>query len=89
MTTSQLLLLCLAERDYACLGRWSEGGVMYTYTHRVDVDTYECFAGVATSSREVYIIEAGASCTRGLQPLAYGMKLTQKGGFSFFQVHSS
>lgn len=71
----------LTDREYLCLGRWSEGGVTYTYTHRVDVNTYECFAGVVLSSKELYIIEAGESCQRGLQPLAHGMKLTQQGQY--------
>lgn len=67
------------ERDYRCLGQWSEGGVMYTFTHRRDVNIYECFAGVVVSSNEIFIIEAGTSCQRGLQPLAYGMKLVRQG----------
>ena len=52
---------------------------MYTFTHRKDVDTYECFAGNVISSSEVYIIEAGISCSRGLEPLKYGMKLVKQG----------
>lgn len=66
------------EREYRCLGQWSEGGVMYTFTHRHDVNTYECFAGVVVNSHEIFIIEAGTSCQRGLQPLAYGMKLVRQ-----------
>ncbi|XP_018022675.1 uncharacterized protein LOC108678720 isoform X2 [Hyalella azteca] len=66
------------DREYRCLGRWSEGGVTYTYTHRIDVDTYECFAGVVVNTKEIFIIEAGTSCLRGLQPLAHGMKLVQR-----------
>ncbi|XP_018022674.1 uncharacterized protein LOC108678720 isoform X1 [Hyalella azteca] len=68
----------MEDREYRCLGRWSEGGVTYTYTHRIDVDTYECFAGVVVNTKEIFIIEAGTSCLRGLQPLAHGMKLVQR-----------
>ncbi|KAK7056583.1 hypothetical protein SK128_000486, partial [Halocaridina rubra] len=66
------------EREYRCLGQWSEGGVMYTFTHRHDVNIYECFAGVVVNSHEIFIIEAGTSCQRGLQPLADGMKLVRQ-----------
>lgn len=52
---------------------------MYTFTHRRDVDTYECFAGVVVNANEIFIIEAGTSCERGLQPLAFGMKLVRQG----------
>ncbi|XP_076029973.1 uncharacterized protein LOC143018485 [Oratosquilla oratoria] len=66
------------ERKYRCLGQWEEAGVTFTYTHRQDVNTYECFAGVVVNSQEIYIIEAGKSCKRGLQPLAFGMKLSMR-----------
>ncbi|XP_063845973.1 uncharacterized protein LOC135091863 isoform X3 [Scylla paramamosain] len=74
------------ERDYRCLGQWSEGGVMYTFTHRRDVDTYECFAGVVVNPNEIFIIEAGTSCQRGLQPLAHGMKLVRQATCSEIQA---
>ncbi|XP_045116251.1 uncharacterized protein LOC123507441 isoform X2 [Portunus trituberculatus] len=74
------------ERDYRCLGQWSEGGVMYTFTHRRDVDTYECFAGVVVNPNEIFIIEAGTSCQRGLQPLAHGMKLVRQATCSELQA---
>ncbi|XP_063596545.1 uncharacterized protein LOC134773284 [Penaeus indicus] len=77
------------ERDYRCLGQWSEGGVMYTFTHRRDVNIYECFAGVVVSSNEIYIIEAGTSCQRGLQPLAYGMKLVRQATCSEIEARES
>ncbi|KAK8745085.1 hypothetical protein OTU49_000454 [Cherax quadricarinatus] len=77
------------EREYRCLGQWSEGGVMYTYTHRRDVDTYECFAGVVVNTNEIFIIEAGTSCKRGLQPLAYGMKLVRQATCSEIEARSS
>ncbi|KAG7157070.1 hypothetical protein Hamer_G019296 [Homarus americanus] len=79
----------IEEREYRCLGQWSEGGVMYTYTHRRDVDTYECFAGVVVSPNEIFIIEAGTSCKRGLQPLAYGMKLVRQATCSEIEARSS
>lgn len=77
------------ERQYRCLGQWSEGGVMYTYTHRRDVDTYECFAGVVVNVNEIFIIEAGTSCQRGLQPLAYGMKLVRQATCSEIEARVS
>ncbi|XP_037775424.1 uncharacterized protein LOC119572394 [Penaeus monodon] len=77
------------ERDYRCLGQWSEGGVMYTFTHRRDVNIYECFAGVVVSSNEIFIIEAGTSCQRGLQPLAYGMKLVRQATCSEIEARES
>ncbi|KAK8745086.1 hypothetical protein OTU49_000454 [Cherax quadricarinatus] len=79
----------IEEREYRCLGQWSEGGVMYTYTHRRDVDTYECFAGVVVNTNEIFIIEAGTSCKRGLQPLAYGMKLVRQATCSEIEARSS
>ncbi|XP_047477451.1 uncharacterized protein LOC125031053 [Penaeus chinensis] len=77
------------ERDYRCLGQWSEGGVMYTFTHRRDVNIYECFAGVVVSNNEIFIIEAGTSCQRGLQPLAYGMKLVRQATCSEIEARES
>nr|XP_045585367.1 uncharacterized protein LOC123747308 [Procambarus clarkii] len=79
----------IEEREYRCLGQWSEGGVMYTLTHRRDVDTYECFAGVVVNSNEIFIIEAGTSCKRGLQPLADGMKLVRQATCSEIEARSS
>ncbi|XP_071516653.1 uncharacterized protein [Panulirus ornatus] len=79
----------IEERQYRCLGQWSEGGVMYTYTHRRDVDTYECFAGVVVNVNEIFIIEAGTSCQRGLQPLAYGMKLVRQATCSEIEARVS
>lgn len=31
------------EREYRCLGQWEEIGLVYTYTQRRDILTYECF----------------------------------------------
>ncbi|KAJ9580595.1 hypothetical protein L9F63_024210 [Diploptera punctata] len=67
------------EREYRCLGQWKEDGLMYTYTQRRDVGTYECFVGSIVSNNEIYIKEAGDHCQRNIDPMHYGMKLTKKG----------
>ncbi|XP_022186189.1 uncharacterized protein LOC111045173 isoform X1 [Nilaparvata lugens] len=67
------------ERDYRCLGQWEEDGLMYTYTQRRDIGTYECFVGSIISDTEIYIKEAGEHCERSVNPLHLGMKLTNKG----------
>lgn len=51
----------------------------YTYTERRDQAGYECFAGVVVSDGEIYIMEAGVNCQRGLEALSYGMKLVKQG----------
>lgn len=51
---------------------------MYTFTYRLDVLTYECFAGILVNEDEAVIIEAGVNCQRGLDPLTKGMKLSKK-----------
>ncbi|KAK4312400.1 hypothetical protein Pmani_016172 [Petrolisthes manimaculis] len=68
----------IEEREYRCLGQWSETGVTYTYTERRDQTGYECFAGVMVDDDELYIMEAGSDCQRGLQALSYGMKLLKQ-----------
>ncbi|XP_042243526.1 uncharacterized protein LOC121880402 [Homarus americanus] len=68
----------IEEREYRCLGQWSETGVTYTYTERRDQAGYECFAGVVVDDGEIYIMEAGVNCKRGLQALSYGMKLVKQ-----------
>ncbi|KAK3877277.1 hypothetical protein Pcinc_018001 [Petrolisthes cinctipes] len=68
----------IEEREYRCLGQWSETGVTYTYTERRDQTGYECFAGVMVDDDELYIMEAGTDCQRGLQALSYGMKLLKQ-----------
>ena len=50
----------------------------YTYTERRDKDSYECFAGAVVTEGEVYIMEAGTNCQRGMQVLDYGMKLLKQ-----------
>ncbi|GFG31845.1 hypothetical protein Cfor_02655 [Coptotermes formosanus] len=67
------------EREYRCLGQWEEDGLMYTYTQRRDVGTYECFVGFIISNNEIHIKEAGDHCQRNIDPMHYGMKLTRKG----------
>lgn len=67
------------ERDYRCLGQWEENGLMYTYTQRRDIGTYECFVGSIISETEIYIKEAGEDCARSVNPHNRGMKLTNKG----------
>ncbi|XP_076262608.1 uncharacterized protein LOC143197765 isoform X2 [Rhynchophorus ferrugineus] len=67
------------EREYQCLGHWSESNLLYTYTERKDVadSTYECFVGLIKTDKEIYIKEAGEHCQRNVEPLKYGMKLTK------------
>ncbi|XP_063599370.1 uncharacterized protein LOC134775737 [Penaeus indicus] len=68
----------IEEREYRCLGQWSETTVTYTYTERRDQAGYECFAGVVVSDGEIYIMEAGVNCQRGLEAMSYGMKLVKQ-----------
>ncbi|XP_037088195.1 uncharacterized protein LOC119108672 isoform X2 [Pollicipes pollicipes] len=67
------------EREYRCLGTWSEGDVMYTYTQRRDVLSYECFAGRVMADGRVFIGEAGTdeSCQRRVDPTRTGMLITK------------
>lgn len=67
------------ERQYRCLGQWKEGDLVYTYTQRKDVGTYECFVGSIISQTEIYIKEAGEHCERDVDPLQHGMLLRRKG----------
>lgn len=69
----------LAEREYRCLGKFTERGLTYTYTERRDVLGYECFVGVIISEGELFIKEAGEHCQRDVEPLRLGMKLTRQG----------
>jgi len=69
----------VSEREYRCLGQWSENGLVYTYTYRRDVGTYECFVGEIVSNTEIFIKEAGEHCARGSEPLNSGMKLERNG----------
>ncbi|XP_037050218.1 uncharacterized protein LOC119084372 isoform X1 [Bradysia coprophila] len=65
------------EREYRCLGQWEEKGLVYTYTQRRDVGTYECFVGGMMSDQKIYIKEAGEHCQRHVNPYRYGMELNK------------
>ena len=67
----------LSEREYRCLGQWTEDGQIYTYTERRDMIGYECFVGVVTAKGDLYLREAGVNCERGKEPLRFGMRMTQ------------
>ena len=67
------------ERDYRCLGQWTEGKLVYTYTQRTDASTHECFVGSIDSDQEIWIMEAGEHCQRKVDPLTYGMRLQRRG----------
>lgn len=66
------------QREYQCLGQWEEEGRVYALTYRRDIHTYECFVGVIKTDGVVFIKEAGARCSRGVQPVILGMKLHRK-----------
>ena len=68
-----------AEREYRCLDKWEENGVMYTFTERRDSPGYECFVGAIVREDENFITEAGKNCQRTKEPLPNGMKLVRKG----------
>ncbi|XP_046406160.1 uncharacterized protein LOC124171057 [Ischnura elegans] len=76
------------EREYRCLGQWEEDGVMYTYTQRRDIGSYECFVGSIVTNSEIYIKEAGEHCQRNVNPLLDGMKLTKRGSCQNTQENS-
>ena len=79
----------VTEREYRCLGQWEEDGLMYTYTQRRDVGTYECFVGSIISNSEINIKEAGDHCQRNIDPMHYGMKLIRKGTDRDLVTHKS
>ncbi|XP_076339897.1 uncharacterized protein LOC143240770 isoform X2 [Tachypleus tridentatus] len=67
------------ERVYRCIGNWEEDGVLFTYTIRQDIKSYQCFVGkVITNGDEAYIKEAGKSCSREVDPFTMGMKITKQ-----------
>ena len=66
-----------AEREYRCLGQWTEDGLIYTYTERRDAIGHECFVRLVTAKGDIYLREAGGNCERGQEPLKYGMRLSQ------------
>ena len=65
------------EREYRCLGQWTEDGMIYTYTERRDMIGHECFVGTLTAKGDIYLLEAGQNCERGHEPMKFGMRLTQ------------
>ena len=69
--------ISFTEREYRCLGQWKEDDLIYTYTERRDLIGYECFVGLITKKGDIYLKEAGNNCERSLEPLKYGMRLTQ------------
>lgn len=79
--TFSLALLCVPEREYQCLGQWTEDRRIYALTFRRDIRTYECFVGVIRPDGTVFIKEAEseAGCSRNVQPEVLGMKLQRKG----------
>ncbi|XP_058121055.1 uncharacterized protein LOC131285020 [Anopheles ziemanni] len=65
------------EREYRCLGQWTHRNIVYTYTQRRDVGTYECFVGTMHSDRQIFIKEAGEHCQRDVNPHRFGMELNK------------
>ena len=69
----------ISDREYQCLGQWEEAGLLYTYTKRRDIeDSFECFIGAADQKNNIYLIEGGINCRRGLDVISFGMKLNKK-----------
>ncbi|XP_045102880.1 uncharacterized protein LOC123499210 isoform X2 [Portunus trituberculatus] len=68
------------EREYQCLGQWTEDKRIYALTFRRDIRTYECFVGVIRPDGTVFIKEAEseAGCSRDVQPEVLGMKLRKE-----------
>lgn len=66
------------EREYRCLGKFTDRDLTYTYTERRDVLGYECFVGVIINDGELFIKEAGEHCQRDVEPLRLGMKVTRQ-----------
>lgn len=65
------------QREYQCLGQWTEDQRIYALTFRRDIKTYECFVGVIRPDGTVFIKEAESEtgCSRDVQPEVLGMKL--------------
>ncbi|KAF2352030.1 hypothetical protein FHG87_017218, partial [Trinorchestia longiramus] len=77
----KIKLMIPGERDYRCIGEWTEGDKIYALTYRPDTHTHECFVGAETPDGRVFIREAGSVpglCERGVQPHIMGMELKQK-----------
>lgn len=77
-----------SERKYQCLGQWTENDVVYAYTKRLDVGTYECFVGAMTPENKIFLKEAGENCQRNVNPYRFGMEIHQtcKSTFSAFST---
>jgi len=64
-----------ADREYECLGQWEENNLLFTYTRRKDLQSLECFVGSTDEDGQLYLIESGPYCKRGLAVTQYGMEL--------------
>ena len=67
------------ERTYQCRGQFTEGGLTYTLTRRLDLPLQECFVGLTDGGgRSHRVMEAGAHCSRGKAP-SMGMLMERMG----------
>lgn len=66
------------DRLYQCYGQFQDGGLVYTFTQRLDLPVQECFVGTTRDSVEHYVMEAGAHCKRGKEPSLYGMVMLKE-----------
>jgi len=73
------------DRVYQCYGQFEDtaarDGLVYTFTRRLDVPRQECFVGTTSQEgEEHYVLEAGAHCARGKQPVMHGMIMRKEEG---------
>ena len=61
------------DRLYQCYGQFQDGGLVYTFTQRLDLPVQECFVGTVLEGVEHYVMEAGVHCARGKEPSVHGM----------------
>jgi len=61
------------DRLYQCYGQFQDGGLVYTFTQRLDLPVKECFVGTVLEGVEHYVMEAGVHCARGKEPSVHGM----------------
>ena len=66
------------ERVYQCYGQFQDGGLVYTFTRRLDLPLQECFVGTTLDAVEHYVMEAGAHCARGKEPSVHGMVMLKE-----------
>ena len=67
------------DRLYQCFGQFSDGGLVYTFTQRLDLPVQECFVGTSLEAvGEHYVMEAGVHCSRGKQPRTDGMVMRKR-----------